>query len=327
MLYVDNGNQIDPRINLAIEEFLLRHVQVKEPLLLFYINEPAVIIGRNQNSLEEIDPDFIKANNIHLVRRLSGGGTVYHDLGNLNYSFITPGQEGLHKFERFTEPVIRGLRDLGVDSELRGRSDIFAGGKKISGNAQYASRGRMFSHGTLLFNTDIEFLVKAIKPRQVKIESKAVQSVRSFVANIHELQPKIKNIEELRQAILQGIFESGPIQSYVLSEKDWSQIQRLSSERYRTWEWNVGRSPRFNIQKSERFPAGKVEIRIDVDKGLVRSVEIHGDFLGKGEVDGLRALLIGVRYDPNALAVALRSVEIEPFFGGLTRKEILDLLY
>ncbi len=327
MLYVDNGNVTDPRINLAIEEFLLRHVQIDEPLLLFYINEPAVIIGRNQNALEEVDPIFVKANNIHLVRRLSGGGTVYHDLGNLNFSFVTPGQEGLHKFDRFTKPVIEVLRDLGVDAALHGRSDIFAGDKKISGNAQYASQRRMFSHGTLLFNTNMEMMLRAINPRQIKIESKAVQSVRSFVANIQELQPDIGSIKELRQAILQGIFSPGPVQRYVISDDDWSQIQRIAIDRYKTWEWNIGRSPRFNVQKSERYPVGKVDLRIDVNKGLIQGVKTYGDFFDKKEVDKLEALLIGVRYDPDALAAALSDVEIEPFFGGLTRSEFLELLY
>jgi lipoate---protein ligase len=327
MLYVDNDNHTDPRINLAIEEFLLRHVMVDEPLLLFYINEPSVIIGRNQNTLEEIDPYFVEENNIHLVRRLSGGGAVFHDLGNLNFSFVTPGQEGLHKFELFTKPVVRVLRGLGVDAELRGRSDIFAGGKKVSGNAQYASRGRMFSHGTLLFNSNLEEMLKAINPRQLKIESRAVQSVRSFVANIQELQPEIKSIEELREAILHGIFESAPVKNYVLSGEEWGQVHQISNERYKTWEWNVGRSPRFNIQKSERFAIGKVDLRLDVDKGLIRGIKIYGDFFGKKEVDRLESLLLGVRYDPAALSQALESVEIEPFFGGLTRDEFLTLLY
>ncbi len=327
MLYVGNDRERDPRINLAIEEFLLRHVQTEEPLLLFYINEPSVIIGRNQNTLEEIDPDYVKDNQIHLVRRLSGGGAVYHDLGNLNFSFVTPGQEGLHDFKLFTEPVVRVLRKLGVDAQLRGRSDIFAGDKKISGNAQYASRGRMFSHGTLLFNTDLEIMLKAINPRQVKIESSAVQSVHNFVANIQELQPQIGSIESLREAIIKGIFQSGPIEYYELSEADWGQIHRISRERYQTWEWNVGRSPRFNIQKSDRFAAGKIDLRIDVDKGLIRNIKIFGDFLGSQDVQELESTLIGLRYDPDALALTLSEINIEPYFGALAREDFLKLIY
>ncbi|NCF66045.1 MAG: lipoate--protein ligase [Chloroflexi bacterium] len=327
MLFVDNQEVNDPRQNLALEEFLLRHVRITEPLLLFYINEPSVIIGRNQNTLEEIDPFYVRANDIHLVRRLSGGGAVYHDLGNLNFSFITQGREDLHNFARFTDPVIRVLRELGVDAELRGRSDIFVDGRKISGNAQYASRGRMFSHGTLLFDSDIAQMLKAINPRQLKIESKAVQSVRSFVSNIRELLPEDMTIVELKQAILASTFGRNKIPTYELSDGDKDRIRQISEDRYGTWDWNVGRSPRFNVQKSERFPVGKVDARIDVDHGYIRSIKIYGDFTGKLEIAELETQLIGVRYDADVLAEAMRGLDIQHYIGGLSQEQFLELLY
>jgi lipoate-protein ligase A len=327
MLYVDNRGLTDPRLNLALEEFLLRHVRIADPLLLFYINEPSVIIGRNQNTLEEIDPDYVKTNSIHLVRRISGGGAVYHDLGNLNFSFITQGQEDLHNFARFTDPVIRVLRELGIDAQLRGRSDIFAAGKKISGNAQYASRGRMFSHGTLLFDTNIAEMLKAINPRQVKIKSKAVQSVRNYVSNIRELLPEDMTILELKQAILAGTFGQDQIPTHELNEEDWDQVRRISADRYGTWEWNVGRSPHFNVQKSERFAVGKVDARIDVDKGLLQSIKIYGDFTGKQEIAELEARLLGLRYDADVLAEALQDIDIQQYIAGLTGEQFLELIY
>jgi len=295
--------------------------------LLFYINEPAVIIGRNQNTLEEIDPDYVKAHNIHVVRRLSGGGAVYHDLGNLNFSFVTRDREGLHNFARFTEPVARVLRQLGVAAELRGKSDIFVDDKKISGNAQYATAGRMFSHGTLLFDTDLEKMLKAINPRQVKIESKAVQSVRNFVANIRELLPVDMDIQTLKGAILRGVFKMADIPTYNLSESDWEQIRTIAATRYQSWEWNIGRSPHFNVQKSERFPVGKLDVRIDVDKGRIQAAKIYGDFAGRRDVAGLEAQLTGLRYDPDALAAALEDVDIEPYFGKLPKADFLALIY
>ncbi len=327
MRFVDNQELTDPRLNLALEEFLLRHVRIAEPLLLFYINEPSVIIGRNQNTLEEINPEYVKTNDIHLVRRMSGGGAVYHDLGNLNFSFITEGQEDLHNFARFTDPVIRVLRELGIDAQLRGRSDIFAAGKKISGNAQYATGGRMFSHGTLLFDTNIAAMLKAINPRRVKIESKAVQSVRNYVSNIRELLPEDMTITELKQAILAGTFGGNQIPTHELSEEDWDHVRRISADRYGTWEWNVGHSPRFNVQKSERFAAGKVDARIDVDKGLIQSIKIYGDFAGKQEIAELEARLIGVRYDPDVLAETLQDSNIQHYIGGLTREQFLEMIY
>jgi lipoate-protein ligase A len=327
MLYVDNDNITDPRINLAIEEHLLRNLQIAEPILLFYINEPSVIIGRNQNTLKEIDPGYVKERGIHVVRRVSGGGAVYHDLGNLNFSFITQGREDLHNFARFTDPVIRILGDLGVKAELRGKSDIFAAGKKISGNAQYATAGRMFSHGTLLFDTDIEEMLRALNPRQLNIESKAVQSVRNFVTNIRELLPKDMSLGDLKQALLWGIFEKGEIPSYNLESADWKQIQQISSGRYRSWDWNYGHSPKFNIQKSDRFPVGVIEARMDVESGIIRGIRIYGDFTGVRDVIELEKQLVGIRYEPEAIAAVLSTINLRPYFGELGRAAFINFLY
>jgi len=347
MLYVDNDNITDPRINLAIEEHLLRNLRIEEPIVLFYINEPSVIIGRNQNSAEEIDPGYIDQRGIHVVRRISGGGAVYHDLGNLNFSFITQGSEDLHNFARFTNPVIQVLGDLGVACELRGKSDIFAAGKKISGNAQYATASRMFSHGTLLFDTDIGEMLKALNPRQVKIESNAVQSVRNFVTNIRELLPFDMDVYELKQALLhglfgrdlfgrgifrrgifrRGIFEKDDIPTYQLEVADWEQIQQISAERYGAWDWNYGHSPKFNIQKSDRFPIGVIDVRIDVDGGIIQGIRIYGDFSGTRDVIDLEEQLVGIRYDPEAITESLSQVDLRSYFGELEKQAFVSLLY
>jgi lipoate-protein ligase A len=327
MIFVDAGGITDPRVNLALEEHLLRVVQLDEPLLLFYINEPSVIIGRNQNTIEEIDPDYINSRGIHVVRRLSGGGAVYHDLGNLNFSFITSGSEDLHNFAKFTQPLIEVLAGLGVRAELRGRSDIFAAGKKISGNAQYAASGRMFSHGTLLFDTDLEQMLKALNPRQAEIESRAVSSIRNFVTNIRELLAFEIDIYGLKEAILRGIFGQGPIPTYELSSDDWSSIEEISASRYRLWEWNYGHSPRYDLRKSADTPAGRIDIRIDVDSGLIQDLKIYGNFSGKRQVAELEKLLVGVRYDRDHLADAIDEVDLQHFFGDLEKTDFLALLF
>ena len=327
MLFVDNQETTDPRVNLAIEEHLLRNVRLAEPLLLFYINAPSVILGRNQNSVEEIDPDFVRANNIHVVRRLSGGGAVYHDLGNLNFSFITPGKQHLHNFENFIQPVIDVLQGLGVHAVQQGKSDIFVGGKKISGNAQYASMGRMFSHGTILFNTNLENMLRAINPRQVKIESNAVQSVRAFVTNIKEYLSDEMDIAALQQALLVGIFGQEDMPMYTLTAADWEQIREIAMQRYMTWDWNYGRSPTFNIQKSEKLPVGKLDVRIDVEKGHIQAIKIYGDFSGQQDVAELEMQLTGLRYDAELLAEALANTDLEPYFGPLEKETFLKLLF
>lgn len=326
MLHVDNRNITDPRLNLALEEYLLRHIESAEPLLLFYVNEPSVIIGRNQNTVEEIDAAYVQAQGIHVVRRLSGGGAVYHDLGNLNFSFVTDGREDLHNFARFTEPVIATLRALGVDAELRGRSDIYAAGKKISGNAQYATTQRMFSHGTLLFDTDLGEMLRAINPRQAAIESKAVQSVRSAVANIRELLPQDMTIAQLKAALVAGLF-GDEVPELALRAEDWAAVEALADTRYRTWEWNIGRSPQFNVQKSERLPVGKVDARIQVGQGRIQSLRLYGDFSGQRPVDELEKLLIGVPYERGPLLGALAGVDLSPYLGPLAAEAFVDFLY
>lgn len=330
MLFVDN-TQTDPRLNLAIEEFILRNLHFDVPVLFFYLNEPSIIIGRNQNALEEIDSDFVQANNIHVVRRLSGGGAVFHDLGNLNFSFVTQaGPDNFHNFARFTQPVIRVLRQLGLEAELREQSSIFANGKKISGNAQYATGGRMFSHGTLLFDSNLETMLKALNPRQVKIESRAVQSVRNFVTNIRDLLPQEMTIHELRQALLCGIFETedaAAIPTYTLSEQDWTTIRQISHQRYANWDWNIGHSPPFNVQKSERLSVGKVDARISVQSGKIQQIKFYGDFSSQQELSELESHLVGVRYNREEIAAALQPISLTPYFGPLTPGEFLEFIY
>lgn len=208
MLFIDNKGITDPRINLAIEEYCVKNLDINETYLLFYINEPSIIIGKNQNTVEEINADYVKEKGIHVVRRLSGGGAVYHDLGNLNFSFITKDDgDSFSNFKKFTEPVTKALGKLGVNAELSGRNDILAEGRKISGNAQFSTKGRMFSHGTLLFDSEIDHVVSALKVKMDKIQSKGIKSIRSRVANITEFLNEEMTTEEFRQLLLETILK------------------------------------------------------------------------------------------------------------------------
>ncbi len=329
MLFIDNKGITDPRINLAIEEYALKHLDIDETYLLFYINRPSIIIGRNQNTIEEINTDYVEKNDIIVVRRLSGGGAVYHDLGNLNFSFITKDDgDSFHNFRKFTEPVIRALNKLGVKAELQGRNDIVVDGRKVSGNAQFSTGGRMFSHGTLLLNTELENVAKALKVKKEKIESKGIKSVRSRVANISEFLPEPMTIEEFRSFLLKNIFEGEEkIPEYVLTEKDWEKIDEISRNRYQKWEWNYGKSPKFNVQHSKRFPIGSIDVRLEVDKGIIQNCKIYGDFFGVGDVADIEKRLTGVRYDREAMAEALKDVDLKHYFGNIEREEFFAFLY
>ena len=330
MYFIDNKGITDPRINLAIEEYVLKSMDIdKDDFLLFYINQPSIIIGKNQNTIEEINTDYVEENSVIVVRRLSGGGAVYHDLNNLNFSFLTKDDgNSFHNYKKFTQPVVDALAKLGVNAELSGRNDILAEGRKVSGNAQFATKGRMFSHGTLMFDLDIDAVVHSLKVKQDKIESKGIKSVRSRVANIKDFLKEPMTVEQFRLEILKSIFGGEEnIQYYELSEQDWENIYQLSKERYQQWEWNYGKSPQFNIQKQHRFPSGGIDIRLKVNRGIIEEMTIFGDFFGVGDVTEIEQLLVGTRYDRAAIAEKLADTDIPKYFGGVSKGEFLQLIY
>ncbi|MCM3154968.1 lipoate--protein ligase [Priestia megaterium] len=329
MLFIDNQKNYDPRINLAIEEYALKHLDINETYLLFYINEPSIIIGKNQNTIEEINTKYVEDQQIHVVRRLSGGGAVYHDKGNLNFSFITKDDgNSFHNFKKFTDPVVEALKKLGVNAELSGRNDLMAEGRKISGNAQFSTKGRMFSHGTLLFDSEIENVVSALRVKKDKIESKGIKSIRNRVANISEFLEQKVTVEEFREMLLRYIFDGEEnITEYKLTEKDWETIHQISKERYQSWDWNYGKSPKFNLQHSHRFPVGQIDVRLEVNKGKIDACTIYGDFFGVGDVQEVQGKLTGVRYEKASIEQALEDIDIPHYFGNITKEEFVELIY
>ncbi|MFC5448245.1 lipoate--protein ligase [Paenibacillus aestuarii] len=330
MLFIDNEQITDPRINLAIEEYALRHLPAGESYLLFYINEPSIIIGKNQNTIEEINPEYVKSQGLHVVRRLSGGGAVYHDLGNLNFSFITEDDgNSFHNFQKFTQPVVEALHKLGVEAVLSGRNDLQIGERKISGNAQFSTKGRMFSHGTLLFASEIENVVSALKVNPDKIQSKGIKSIRSRVANITEFLREPITIEQFRTKLLESIFGTTieQVPRYKLTEEDWRRIHELSKERYQSWDWNYGRSPKSTVQNSKRFEGvGTLDARLDIEEGYMKHVKIFGDFFGASDVSELEEQLQGVRYEETAIRERLAGIEMRKYFGALTIDDFVHLL-
>jgi lipoate-protein ligase A len=329
MIFLDNKNIHDPRINLAFEEYAIRNLAMDDEILLFYINESSIIIGRNQNTVDEINVDYVEEHEITVVRRLSGGGAVYHDLGNLNFSFIAPNSvDNFHNFKKFTQPVIDVLRSMGVNAELSGRNDILVGDRKISGNAQYVAGPRMVSHGTLLWQTDLNVVGEALKPKQAKIESKGIKSVRSRVANITEFMPEgHPGILEFRQAIIDGVFNQGKAREYKLKDADWHGVAKLAQERYQTWDWNYGKSPAFGLKRETRYPGGGIEALLDVEKGVVKHIKFYGDFFGQHDISALEKALKGVEYRPEAIRERLQGVEVGNYFINFSLDELIALLY
>ncbi|MBC2189987.1 lipoate--protein ligase [Listeria booriae] len=331
MYFIDNKNVKDPTINLAVEEFILTELDLDEPVLLFYINQPSIIIGRNQNTIEEINTEYVAKNNIKVVRRLSGGGAVYHDEGNLNFSFITKDDgDSFHNFAKFTQPIVEALKKQGVKAELKGRNDLLIDGFKVSGNAQFATKGKMFSHGTLMLDLNLDNVVASLKVRKDKIESKGIKSVRSRVANISEFMEQKMTTEAFRDLLLLDLFDVEnvkDVKEYVLTEADWEKIHAISEKRYNNWDWNYGKSPKFNLERTKRFPVGGIDVRLDVVKSVIADVKIFGDFFGVGDVTEIEDKLRGVNYDRKAIETALQGVDIKHYFGNITLEDFLDLIY
>ncbi len=331
MLFIDNQGITDPAINLAIEEFTLKHLPMEEDsYLLFYINRPSIIIGKHQNTIEEINQEYVKDHNIQIVRRLSGGGAVYHDLGNLNFSFITKDDgQSFHNFLKFTQPVIDALRSMGVNAELSGRNDLQVGEQKISGNAQFATRGRMFSHGTLMFNLNLDDVQASLNANPEKFKSKSTKSVRSRVANISDLMDGSMTIEEFRSELLRAIFNMDPqdVPQYHLTEADWEKIHQISKERYQNWEWNYGQSPESNVKHTKRFPVGIIDIRMDIKDARIQDIKIYGDFFGVGDVTDIEDKLRGKRYEESEVREALADVDIKHYFGNIEMDDFIGLVF
>lgn len=332
LLYVDNQDITDIRVNLAIEEFILKNLDVEEhTYLLFYINEPSIIVGKNQNTIEEINSKYVAEHDIIVTRRLSGGGAVYDDLGNMSFGFVTKDDgNSFNNFKKFTKPVTDALQELGVNAELSGRNDILVEGRKISGNAQFATRGRMFSHGTLLFDTNVDSVVAALNVKKDKIESKGIKSVRSRVANIIDFLPKKISIYEFKEILLKTIFHTddvGNVPQYHLTEEDWKQIHQIAEERYKNWTWVYGKSPKFNIQHAHRFPVGQIDIRLEINKGMIEHCKIFGDFFGAHDVSDIEERLVGIRYEKSEIEKVLASMDVQDYFGKMAKEEFLDLIY
>ncbi|KKI55268.1 Lipoate-protein ligase A [Staphylococcus equorum subsp. equorum] len=328
MKFISNNDITDPTLNLAMEEYVLKNMPKDDSYFLFYVNRPSIIIGKNQNTIEEVNKPYIDAHNIDVVRRISGGGAVYHDEGNLNFSFITDDDgNSFHNFKKFTEPIVEALKSLGVDAEMTGRNDIQVGNAKISGNAMVKVKDRMFSHGTLMLNSELDEVQNALKVNPAKIKSKGIKSVRSRVANISEFLEEPINIDNFKDIILKTIFgEANQVETYQLTDEDWKNIETLSNEKYRTWDWNYGRNPKYNFEREEKFEKGFVQIKLDVKQGRIEHARIFGDFFGEGDITELENALEGTLHEFDSIEEAFSNYDIYHYFGDIDRHELIRLM-
>ncbi|KUJ90168.1 MAG: lipoyltransferase and lipoate-protein ligase [Thermoanaerobacter thermocopriae] len=326
MLYIYNKNT-NPYFNLAAEEYVLKEFQ--EECFMLWRNEPSIIVGKNQNTLAEINLDYVRQHKIPVVRRLSGGGAVFHDLGNLNFTFIVNEDvSSFSDFRRFTQPIIDVLRKLSINAEFSGRNDITIDGKKISGNAQYYYKNRILHHGTLLFSSSITDLSAALKVRPVKFEDKGVKSVSKRVTNISEHLKEPITIEKFIDLIMNHIREqTDESEMYEFTQEDIQKIEKLVREKYSTWEWNFGTSPDYSFKNEKKFTGGTVEVNLNVEKGIIKDIKIYGDFFGKYDVSEVENLLKGVKHSEEEIKKVLSNIDINDYFANITVDNLIEVMF
>lgn len=326
MLCIHNKST-EPYFNMAAEEHFFKNFN--QNIFMLWQNDSAIIVGKHQNTLSEINIDYVKEKGIKVVRRLSGGGAVFHDLGNLNFTFIESGTEGkLVDFKKYTQPIIDVLNSLGINAVFEGRNDLTIDGKKFSGNAEHVIRDRVLHHGTLLFSSVMSNLANALKADESKFDDKAVKSIRSRVTNINEHLKKPISISDFTDLIMKHIMESNKnSELYVISEKDKEIISELSKTKYSTWEWNYGHQAKYNFSNKKRTNGGSIELKMYVDKGIIEKVKFYGDFFNKLDIADIEKSLIGTPHKEDEIRLKLSGLEISDYFANVSFDEFISVIF
>ena len=325
-MVIYKNNSTDAYFNLALEQYLLD--TKNDNIFMLWRNDRAVIIGKNQNAYAELDVDYVEKNNIKVVRRLTGGGAVFHDVGNINFSFIVPETEkAVLDFARFTRPIIEALKKLGIENVcLSGRNDIMIGNRKISGNAQSSYNGKTLHHGTLLYSADLSMLSGALKVDAEKIKSKGIKSVRNRVCNIKDFLKTDMSVTEFMDYLEDYVAKETNSEIVNLTEDDITLTQKLADEKYSAWDWNFGKSKELSAQKKKRFDFGSVAVDLTVEGGIINGIKISGDFFGVGDVSKIENILTDTRFETESLKCKINDKLIGECISGMTAEEFVSLL-
>ena len=324
MKYLRNPST-DPHYNMSFDEYCLEQFPSNDTVFYLWQNRPSVIIGLNQNVYSEVNIKYLEDNGIVLARRVTGGGAVYHDLQNLNYTIVGRSSDLERDYPGYMNYIIEALRQLGVQAELSGRNDIMVEGRKVSGYAKRVFKDRLMVHGTLMFDVDIEHLTAALAVPGSKLEASGIESVRSRVANLKDYLPQFSTVLEM-QDTLQEILSHGDSE-IILSDEQLAEVQRICNDKFSTWEWNFGRSPKASFHNSRKYSCGTVTADWSIVHGSVDSLSFGGDFLGNLPAALLAERLNGLRFDREVVLDALNKEPVGLFFDGITADGLIELLF
>ncbi len=317
------NSSVDAPFNLALEELIANRID--EDIFMLWRNRSAVIVGRNQNTAAEVDSTYAKENNIQIVRRMTGGGAVYHDLGNINYTICASGRQLEDSaFSRNAACVVEALHKMDVPAEFSGRNDIIVNGKKISGSAKTVLSSRTLFHGTLLFDTDLSVLTKVLTPDPDKIRAKGIKSVRSRVGNLREYFPDME-VEDFITAFTNEIISGNNAVLEDIPEELKLEAEQLANEKYRTWQWNYGTSISYSFSKKRRFDFGTVQLNFNVKDNCISELAVCGDFFGSCDISILCRELEGASLEPEELAQIIKKIPVEKFIHGAESSDIISL--
>lgn len=318
----------DPSFNLALEQYVFDVLPRDRNYFILWQNDNAVIVGRHQNTMAEINEPYIREHGIRVVRRLSGGGAVYHDLGNLNFTYIQDSESGIQlDLAMFCRPLAQAIRALGANAEVNGRNDITIDGRKFSGNAQYVKEGRVMHHGTIMFDSDLSIAGLALTPDPEKVAAKGVKSVRSRMTTVKEHLDGDITLAQFKKLLLEKLFEDQPMEEYKLTEQDIAAIEKLQEERYGTWKWNYGGSPACDLTRKKRVEGcGTVECRFHVKEGRITQAAFRGDFFSAKDPALLAERFVGLRPVIEDYQKALEGIDVSEYFSGMSVEALLDIL-